>query len=463
MRLLWARAGRTFCPNGGTQCRDAIRSIRSRSKMLRAAGRIALVRCCSPVAARIRARMPCATRAVRSSRARFQPALSERQCVRILDTGVAARHRLLKACVRSGRPSGDSPDQHQRIVDTAGICYREAGEVFFEDAASGEPRFASASVSLQVCGTNYRVPEPSLFSFNNPAGACRCVRASATRSITIIGPDYPGLHRSRLKAGAVDPWTKPQLSLVLQPKFKQETKGKVRLSRPSFETLIAMTSGFVRSRIYSRFISRSRAEEIQSSCACFPEPLSRVHDCPACRRSRLRSGGFVRAFGGPDIAGSLRHELSQSSQDFFDHFIKSRKEEIADRGKVLVEIRQRLQVFERCRTRILDAGSLIGNALRREAQRIRSRPALDRAWWAPLMFSTTVHRSAQPRYRPIGDPERPARSGQHDHRCGARPRNHRRSGLYFNLRPRSRRKWRACHLRRNFIPSCCRRRRQARR
>ena len=69
------------------------------------------------------------------------------------------------------------PDLHQRIVDTVEICYREAGEVIFESAA-GEPaqRCAStSSFSARRAAWSSSTPEPSLFSFNTPAGACpRC-------------------------------------------------------------------------------------------------------------------------------------------------------------------------------------------------------------------------------------------------------------------------------------------------
>ena len=74
---------------------------------------------------------------------------------------------------------GPGPDLHQRLVDTIEICYRETGEVIFENAASGQApperlRF-NEKFQCKTCGREFAQPEPILFSFNSPFGACpRC-------------------------------------------------------------------------------------------------------------------------------------------------------------------------------------------------------------------------------------------------------------------------------------------------
>src|SRR6476620_4058792 len=77
-----------------------------------------------------------------------------------------------------------SPDARPRIVDAIEISYREAGEVIFE-------------------------PEPRLFSFNNPFGACpRCQGFGNTIDfdLDLVIPDKS----KSLNEGAIDPWTKPK-------------------------------------------------------------------------------------------------------------------------------------------------------------------------------------------------------------------------------------------------------------
>ena len=72
-----------------------------------------------------------------------------------------------------------SPDIRSRLVDAIETGYREAGEIQFhtlprEEGASRRLRFSSA-FECTTCHRAYREPEPRLFSFNNPFGACpRC-------------------------------------------------------------------------------------------------------------------------------------------------------------------------------------------------------------------------------------------------------------------------------------------------
>jgi excinuclease ABC subunit A len=55
------------------------------------------------------------------------------------------------------------PDSHQRLVDTLEICYREAGEIFFEQAAVADPRVLhfSETFACKKCGQVAAKPEPT--------------------------------------------------------------------------------------------------------------------------------------------------------------------------------------------------------------------------------------------------------------------------------------------------------------
>src|ERR1039458_3598730 len=70
-----------------------------------------------------------------------------------------------------------SAENRPRIVDAVETAYREAGEVIFEEAAreeTPEPRRLRFSGNYECtnCHRPGREPEPRLFSFNNPFGAC---------------------------------------------------------------------------------------------------------------------------------------------------------------------------------------------------------------------------------------------------------------------------------------------------
>lgn len=81
-----------------------------------------------------------------------------------------------------------SPEARSRLVDSIEICYREGqGEAvieFLPEPPSGEPAPSQAPPERLIfserfectnCGSVYQEPQPRLFSFNSPYGACpRC-------------------------------------------------------------------------------------------------------------------------------------------------------------------------------------------------------------------------------------------------------------------------------------------------
>src|ERR1700678_1406962 len=104
-----------------------------------------------------------------------------------------------------------SQDSRARIVDAIETGYRESGEVQFHIVPSegeAEPqrlRF-SAAFECTTCHRAYREPEPRLFSFNNPYGACpRCQGFGTTID---FDPNLIIPEKSRtLDEGAIAPWT----------------------------------------------------------------------------------------------------------------------------------------------------------------------------------------------------------------------------------------------------------------
>ena len=106
-----------------------------------------------------------------------------------------------------------SPEGRARIVDAVETAYRESGEVIFElaphdDQPARQLRF-SQRFECKNCNLRYEEPEPRLFSFNNPYGACpRCQGFGNTIDfdLDLVIPDKT----RTLGEGAIEPWTKPK-------------------------------------------------------------------------------------------------------------------------------------------------------------------------------------------------------------------------------------------------------------
>src|SRR5215475_3924424 len=146
-----------------------------------------------------------------------------------------------------------APDIRQRLIDSVEVSFRENdSEVILEvvdwpagnGAAVHEKQFRfSESFECKKCGIRYEDPEPKLFSFNNPFGACpRCQGFGNTIDLDmdLVIPDKS----KSLNQGAVEPWTKPRYRTYLSD-FKKTARGKnVRLDVP-YRELTAEERAFV--------------------------------------------------------------------------------------------------------------------------------------------------------------------------------------------------------------------------
>ncbi|MGH9758562.1 MAG: excinuclease ABC subunit UvrA, partial [Candidatus Acidiferrales bacterium] len=108
-----------------------------------------------------------------------------------------------------------SAEIRSRLADSIEICFREGrGEATLEFAAeqpggAGERMVFNERFECKKCGAKYQEPEPRLFSFNNPYGACpRCQGFGNTIDFDLdrVIPDKG----KSLADGAIEPWTKPR-------------------------------------------------------------------------------------------------------------------------------------------------------------------------------------------------------------------------------------------------------------
>ncbi len=177
-----------------------------------------------------------------------------------------------------------SPDNRARIVDAAEIGFRESGEIVFETVpreAEAEPRRLrfSQAFECKLCHRIYREPEPRLFSFNNPYGACqRCQGFGNTIDfdLNLIIPDK----QKTLNEGAIDPWTRPKYRPYQSELRKAALQHGIPLDTP-WRELTPAAAGLCARRPRgvpgSPWILRLfRAQEIQAACARDAEQVPRL-------------------------------------------------------------------------------------------------------------------------------------------------------------------------------------------
>jgi len=262
-----------------------------------------------------------------------------------------------------------TPDLHQRIVDTTEICYREGGEVIFEEATPSDPQprtlLFNEKFACKQCGLGLATPEPGLFSFNNPMGACpRCQGFGNTidYDMELVIPDA-GL---TLDEGAVQPWTKDQYQWF-GTHFRKSSRGKVRWNVP-FCDLTAEEKQLVYDQVH-KFFAEVETKKYKVHVRVFLSRYRGYAECPDCRGSRLRADALNVRIGGRTIADIARLNIEKAYQ-FFEK-LDLTPEESAIAEKILVEIRQRLKFLNDVGLDYLTLDRLASTLSGGEAQRIQ--------------------------------------------------------------------------------------------
>ena len=362
LRLLFARIGHTMCPHCGTRVRrDTVDEIAARLLTL-------------PAGSRWYALFPCGDHASTQALRDHLFELRKKGFTRLFQNG-----RLFEFSTPESLLDIDfshpvfvlvdrlviGPDLHQRLVDTIEICYRETGEVIFQSAAGDQALRFNEKFQCKTCLTEFSVPEPILFSFNSPYGACpRCQGFGNTIDFDMdrVIPDKS----LSLDEGAVDPWTKPKHRSWLG-NFRKSAGRKVRFDVPFCDLSDAerdATYDFIR-----RFFDHLETKKYKLHVRVFLSRYRGYALCPECKGARLRKEALYVRVGGKNVADITRMNIAEA-YDFFSRLELSPEESgIAD--KILVEIRQRLKFLNDVGLDYLTLDRLSATLSGGEAQRIQ--------------------------------------------------------------------------------------------
>jgi excinuclease ABC subunit A len=275
-----------------------------------------------------------------------------------------------------------SAENRPRIVDAVETAYREAGEVTFEEAPRDEAavpmrlRFSGAYECTQ-CHRPGREPEPRLFSFNNPFGACpRCQGFGNTVDfdLNLVIPDT-GL---TLQDGAIDPWNRPKY----RPWFGELKKHAAELGVPlnvpwrempeaAREIVLRGKDGFAG---VMGFFAQMERKKYKLHVRVMLSKYRGYAECPDCRGQRLRAEARAvrignEKTGAKNICQATALTIAEAQQ-FFDALkLSPMQEEIA--GPILTEVRQRLNFLVAVGLEYLTLDRLASTLSGGEAQRIQ--------------------------------------------------------------------------------------------
>ncbi len=275
-----------------------------------------------------------------------------------------------------------SLEVRQRLIDSVELCYRESGEAILEfvspDPATPPERWVfSERFECKTCKILYQDPEPSLFSFNNPYGACpRCQGFGNTVDfdLDLVIPDK----NKSLADGAVEPWTKPRYR-VPQNEMRRAARAKKipvdvpyhKLTADQRRWLLEGDGEFEGIRGFFAYLERKK---YKLHVRVFLSRYRGYTLCQECHGGRLRREALNVRVQGKNIT-EVCHLSIQGAYHFFNELrLSPSQQTIAE--KILEEVRSRLKFLYRVGLEYLTLDRLASTLSGGESQRIQLATAL---------------------------------------------------------------------------------------
>ncbi|MBV9574576.1 MAG: excinuclease ABC subunit A, partial [Acidobacteriales bacterium] len=269
-----------------------------------------------------------------------------------------------------------STEARARIVDGIEIGYRESGEVIFEvPARDGQPpqrlRF-SQRFECKTCNMRYEEPEPRLFSFNNPFGACpRCQGFGNTIDFD-LDKVIPDLSKT-INDGPIEPWTKPKYRPYQVELRKFARQAGIPMTVPwselDPEQQRLIVKGDKTFPGVKGFFEHLERKKYKLHVRVFISRYRGYSTCSTCTGLRLRPEARQVKINGKNICDLCSMTVEQASR-FFDH-LELTEHEAGIGERLLQEIRERLQFLNDVGLEYLTLDRMSSTLSGGEAQRIQ--------------------------------------------------------------------------------------------
>jgi excinuclease ABC subunit A len=401
MRLLYARVGRTFCRQCGQEVtRETAEVVARRLGELPEGSRV-LIGFEIPVVV-----MPSDPAADAADAGEDVPEKDERATDPVAETLNTLRRRGFGRLLIDGRavlfeeidPASlrgrttlevvvdrvkIEGDLRSRLTDSIETSYREGGGAAFamllSDPAPQRLVF-SERFECRSCGLSYEQPQPRLFSFNNPFGACPTCHGFGNiieLDMDLVVPDAA----KSINQGAIEPWSKPHYRSHLADLKRAARKGGIRLD-VAWTDLTEAERTFVVDgnddydgiRGFFRWLERKK---YKVHVRVFLSRYRGYLACPDCGGARLRREARDVRVDGRTIDAVSALTVREASRFFTDLQLSEKDAAVAD--KVLREIRRRLSFLSDVGLDYLTLDRLSSTLSGGEAQRINLATSLGSA------------------------------------------------------------------------------------
>jgi excinuclease ABC subunit A len=245
-------------------------------------------------------------------------------------------------------------DLRGRLTDSIETAYLEGGGAAFAIELPGAPSSGAGNAEpvvhrfserfeCRTCSIVYELPQPRLFSFNNPFGACQLCHGFGNiieLDMDLVVPDPS----KSIQQNAIEPWSKPHYRAQLAD-LKRAARGRVRLDIPwvdlSEEEKRFVIDGdgasFEGVKGFFRWLERKK---YKVHVRVFLSRYRGYLTCPECGGARLRREARDVRVGDRPIDSVCSLTVRDADAFFASLALNEKETTIAD--KILREIRKRL-------------------------------------------------------------------------------------------------------------------------
>ncbi len=239
----------------------------------------------------------------------------------------------------------DDPDLRTRLADSIQTAFAEGtGYATAELIDAGSRLRFTQHLECPNDGTKFEEPDPRMFSFNNPVGACpECQGFGRAIGIDmdLVVPDPS----KTLRQGAIVPWTFPRWREYYLDLIKSASKNGLPLDvpwrdlSPGHKTMVQEGGqGFDGLGSFFKYIEK---RSYKLHYRVFMSRFRGYTTCPSCHGSRLRQEAMYLQVGQKTIHDVVQMTID-SARAFFDALELTPFEQEVSR-RIVEEIRKRLK------------------------------------------------------------------------------------------------------------------------
>ncbi len=287
----------------------------------------------------------------------------------------------------------DTPDNEKRLTESIKTAmYQGENVLMILDQDTNEIRFFSRNLMCPTTGISYQNPEPNLFSFNSPKGACDHCKGLGTVNEINIKKIIPNPKLSINKGGFAplgeykSSWMFKQLEIIGEKYGFKLTDSISTISEDAMEMILngGKEKFSVESKVLgvtkeykiefegiSHFIKNQHDESGSTTIRRWAKEFMDEVNCPVCDGSRLKKEALFFKINEKNISELCNMDISDVTAWFLDlnNYLSDKQKTIAT--EVIKEIKDRLNFLMNVGLDYLALSRSSKSLSGGEAQRIR--------------------------------------------------------------------------------------------